>query len=287
MGGIANAVQAELWNGAEGRDWADHPERYEPMLAPFGARVLDAVALRPGDRVLDVGCGAGDLARASADRVGADGRVEGIDLSVPLVETARRRTAGLGQVSYAVGDAQTHPFPRGELDVVVSRFGVMFFDHPVAAFTNLRVALRPGGRLGFVCWQDAAANEWMLTAPMAALAHVPPPDPAVFEALSPFELADPDRVAEILDEGGFVDVTCTGVEQPLLFGGARTVDDAVEFFRCGIGAALLVDAGPGEVDAALAAVHAALAPHVTARGVELGAAAWLVTAAAPAACPLG
>jgi SAM-dependent methyltransferase len=286
MAGIANVVQAELWNGAEGRDWAERPDRYETMLAPFGARVLDAVALRPGDRVLDVGCGAGDLARAAADRVGADGRVEGIDLSEPLVETARRRTGGQGQVTYTVDDAQIHPFLPGGIDVVVSRFGVMFFDDPVAAFTNLAIALRPGGRLGFVCWQDAAANEWMLTAPMAALAHLPPPDPAMFEVLSPFGFADPGRVAGILGEAGFVDITCTGVEQMLLFGGARTLDDAVEFFRVGLGASLLTGAGPEQVDAALVAVRDALAPHVTARGVELGAAAWLVTAATTVAGPL-
>lgn len=120
---------------------------------------------------------------------------------LPLVSVGGLRKfsgVGLGQMTYTVGDAHTHPVPPGELDVVVSRFGVMFFEDPVAAFTNLVTALRPGGRSGFVCWQDAAANEWMLTAPMAALAHLPPPDPAVFEALSPFEFADPDRVAEIL-----------------------------------------------------------------------------------------
>jgi SAM-dependent methyltransferase len=282
----ANVVQAELWNGAEGRDWADHPERYEAMLGPFGARVLDAVALRPGERVLDVGCGAGDLARAAANRVGPDGQVLGLDLSAALIDAARQATAA-DQASFVVGDAQTYGLPQGGFDVVVSRFGVMFFDDPVAAFANLGSALRPGGRLGFVCWQDAAANEWMLTAPMAALAHAPPPDPAVFEALSPFGFADPDRVVAILGEAGFVDVTCTGVEQPLLFGGARTVEDAVEFFRDGIGASLLAGAGPEQVAAALDAVREALVPRMTARGVELGAAAWLVTAAMPVACPLG
>jgi ubiquinone/menaquinone biosynthesis C-methylase UbiE len=159
-----NAVQAEHWNGTEGHHWAAHHERYEAMLGPFGVHVLDAVEIQPGERVLDVGCGTGDLSLAAARAVGSADRVVGIDLSVPMLETARRRasTAGLGNASFVAGDAQGHGFRESEFDVVVSRFGVMFFTDPVAAFTNLARALRPGGRLGFVCWQDAGVNDWML-----------------------------------------------------------------------------------------------------------------------------
>jgi ubiquinone/menaquinone biosynthesis C-methylase UbiE len=286
---LPNAVQAEHWNGTEGHHWATQHERYEAMLGPFGARVLDAVAIQPGGRVLDVGCGAGDLSLAAGWATGSEGRVVGIDLSEPMLDTARRRAsvAGLGNVSFVAGDAQTYGFGEGELDVVVSRFGVMFFADPVAAFTNLARALRPGGRLGFVCWQDAGVNEWMLVPSMAALAHVPPPDPAVFETVSPFEFADTGRVTEILQAAGFTDVGFRGVEQPLLFGGGGTVDDAVEFFRDGsFGATLLTGAGPEETATALAAVAEAFSAHVSPRGVDLGAAAWLVTAATAPTCLL-
>lgn len=186
-----------------------------------------------GERVLDVGSGAGHLSLAAARSTGSEGRVVGIDLSDPMLETARRRSsmAGLGNVSFVARDAQTRGFGESEFDVAVSRFGVTFFADPVAAFTNLARVLRPGGRLGFVCWQDAGVNEWMLAPAMAALAHVPPPDPAVFEILRPFEFADTGRVTEILQAAGFTDVTIRGIERPLLFGGGGTIEDAVEFFR--------------------------------------------------------
>ena len=286
---VANTAQAKHWNGTEGRHWAAAHERYEAMLGPFGAQAVDAVAIQPGERVLDVGCGAGDVALAAARSAGPECRVVGVDLSVPMLETARRRAAqaGLGNVSFVSGDAQTHGFGESEFDVVVSRFGVMFFADPVAAFTNVVRALRPGGRLAFVCWQDAGVNEWMLVPSMAALAHVPPPDPAVFETLLPFEFADTGRVTEILQAAGFTDVTFRGIEQPLLFGGGGTIEDAVEFFRDGsFGTTLLAGAGQEETTNALAAVTEALSAHLTPRGVELGAAAWLVTASAPWTCLL-
>lgn len=287
---LPNAVQAQHWSGTEGHHWAIQHERYEAMLGPFGDQVLAAVEVQPGERVLDVGCGAGDLSLGAARATGPEGRVAGIDLSDPMLDAARRRSslAGLGDVvSFIAGDAQVHEFGEGEFDVVVSRFGVMFFADPVEAFTNFARALRPGGRLGFVCWQDAGVNEWMLAPSMAALAHVPPPDPALFEVLSPFEFADTGRVAEILEAAGFTDVTFRGIERPLLFGGGGTIDDAVEFVRDGsIGAALLAGASPAETASALAAVTEAFTTRLTPRGVELGAAAWLVTAATAWACPL-
>jgi ubiquinone/menaquinone biosynthesis C-methylase UbiE len=134
-----NAVQAEHWNGPEGHHWAAHHERYGAMLAPFGDRVLDAAAVGPGERVLDVGCGAGDLALAAGRSVGPEGHVVGVDLSVPLTEAASRRAAeaGLGNLSFVVGGAQSYACGAGAFDVAVSRFGVMFFDDPSAAFTNI------------------------------------------------------------------------------------------------------------------------------------------------------
>lgn len=286
---LPNAVQAEHWNGAEGHHWAAHHGHYEAMLGPFGVKALDAVAIHGGERVLDVGCGAGDLSLAAGEATGPEGRVVGIDLSDPMLEVARRRAAvaGLDNVSFVAGDAQTYEFGGSEYDVVVSRFGVMFFADPVAAFSNLGRALRRGGRLGFVCWQDAGVNEWMLVPSMAALAHVPSPDPTVFKTLLPFEFADTSRVTEILQGAGFSNVRLRGIEQPLLFGGGGSIDDAIEFFRDGsFGITLLAVAGPEETADALAAVAEAFRAHLTPRGVELGAAAWLVTAATPWTCSL-
>jgi hypothetical protein len=145
----------------------------------------------------------------------------------------------------------------------------------------------PGGRVSFVCWHDAAVNEWMLVPSTAALAHVPPPDPAVFETLNTFEFADTTRVTDSLTQAGFIDIAFTSIEQPLLFGGPGTLEDAVEFFRDGsFGTTLLAGADPTQVEHALAAVTDAFSSRLTSAGVALGATAWLVTASIPWSCPL-
>jgi SAM-dependent methyltransferase len=283
-----NAAQAEHWNGVEGQHWATQHDRYEAMNGPFGDRLLGAAAIQPGDRVLDVGCGPGGFTLAVARATGPDGSVVGIDLSVPMLERARQRTrdAGAQNVGFVTGDAQTHVFDEAAFDMAVSRFGVMFFDDVEAAFANMARAVRPSGRLGFVCWQDAAVNEWMLVPSTAALAHVPGPDPTVFETLNPFELADPDRLTAILEGAGFAEIDCQGLVQPLLFGGASTVEEAVKFFRdSSFGAVLLADASPDAVERALAAVADVFVAHLTDEGVQLAAAAWLVTATKSGSCP--
>ena len=152
---MPNSDQSRSWNGPTGEHWAAEAERYDAMLAPFVGPIVAAAAPQPGEAVLDVGCGNGALALAFAEQVAPGGRVTGVDLSEPMLAEARRRAdaAGRGDVTFVRADAQTAALP-GPFDVVVSRFGVMFFDDPTAAFTNLAASLRPGGRIVFVCWQD-------------------------------------------------------------------------------------------------------------------------------------
>jgi SAM-dependent methyltransferase len=276
---MANSDQAEHWNSSEqAARWVDHQELHDRMLAPLGDIVLDAAALSPGDDVLDVGCGCGSTTLAAARAV-APGTAVGLDLSAPMLRRARENAAaqGLASVSFELGDAQVHSVGRA-FDVVISRFGVMFFADPVAAFANVRAATRPGGRLAFVCWQPLAANEW-LTVPVAAFAeHMPLPEPADQQAPGMFALAEPGRARHVLGEAGWREVTVTEWRVPILLGGGA-LDDAVDFVRTGsLGRAILDGADAATRDRALSSVRAALARHAGPDGVRLGAAVWLVQA---------
>jgi len=275
----ANADQREYWNSEEGAVWVRERDRYDEMLAPFTAALLDAAVPGPDDSVLDIGCGTGATTIAAA-RLAPAGQVSGYDISGPMVEGARRRAAaeGVANVRFEVRDAQTDPL-GADAGLVLSRFGVMFFEDPVAAFTNLHAALAPGGRLAFVCWQPLFANEWMTVPALAVAEHVPLPEPAPAGTPGPFSFGDADLVRRVLDAAGFADVAVEPFATSLLLGGVGTVDDAVTFLRStGMGRTLLSAATPDVVDAALDGVRAALAPHHDGDGVRLDSATWIVTA---------
>lgn len=280
---IANREQAEHWNsGDDAGHWVDKQARYDGMLKTFGDMVLSAVALAPGERVLDVGCGCGATTLQAAATV-APGEAVGADLSVPMLARAREdaAAAGLTNATFVEADAQVHPFEPASFDAVISRFGVMFFNDPVAAFRNLRSASRPGGRLSFVCWQPMIANQWLVV-PGAALAEIVPfPDLGGPDAPGMFAFSDADRVRGILSDAGWSAIEVAGVETPIPVGGKGTLDDAVDFLRTGsLGRTMLAGADEDTLARAEAAVRDAMAPFVTDDGVLLGAAVWLVRATA-------
>ena len=281
-GPVANDAQIEHWAGPGGAHWTTHEERLDRMLAPYGARVVEAVAARPGERILDVGCGNGALALALAPQVAPDGEVTGVDISTPMLERARQRAtdAGQGACSFLEADAQVHPFEPGAYDALVSRFGVMFFDDPTTAFTNLARALRPGGRMAFVCWRDPSVNEWLLVSMGALLEHVPPPPPRPLDAPGPYAFADPERVRSILGTAGLTDVALTEVDEPTWMG--ESGEDAVTFLQ---GTELSRTLFAGVDDATAARAWAAVTDALVARegpdGVVLAGGAWLVTARRP------
>ena len=204
-----------------------------------------------------------------------------MDLSGPMLDRARAdaNDAGLGNAEFEQADVQVHPFEDDLFDVVISRFGIMFFNDPIAAFANVRRAMRPGGRLSFVCWRPMLDNEWLIV-PGAALAeHVQVPDPGPSGAPGMFAFAEPHHVRAVLDSAGWRDVTITARDTTILVGGSGTLNDAVEFLRTGsIGRGMLNGVDPETEARALAAVRTALSPHVDTEGVCLGAAVWLVTA---------
>jgi SAM-dependent methyltransferase len=275
----ANAQQREYWNSDEGATWVTDEARYDEMLAPFAAALLDAASPEPDATILDVGCGTGATTLAAAHRA-AGGVSTGIDISRPMIEGARRRVEreGVTNAAFEVCDAQVDPIPTRP-DLLLSRFGVMFFEDPVAAFTNLHGSMAPGGRLAFVCWQPLFVNEWMTVPALAVAEHVPLPEAPAAGTPGPFSFGDADLVRGVLDAAGFRDVSVEPFEASLLLGGRGSVDAAVAFLRnTGMGRTLLSQAPPAIADAALAGVRTALAPHHDGDGVRLNSSTWIVTA---------
>lgn len=273
-----NAAQAAYWNDVAGRSWAEFQDGLDRQAGPLGRRAMAALAPAPGERILDIGCGAGQTSLELAQAVGAAGAVLGLDLSEPLLDIARRRAAGVAGLELRQGDAQTFPFEPGAFDAAFSRFGVMFFADPPAAFANIRRALKPGGRLAFVCWRRVDENPIMRLPMEAAGALAPPPSPPEPGAPGPFAFADPERVRRILAGGGFVDVDLAPHDQKV---GVGDLEAALALaLRIGPLGALLRE-NPGLRQAVAPRVRAALAAHDGPDGPKLDAAVWIVTARSP------
>ena len=277
-----NADQAAYWNAGAGDTWASLQDRLDHQLEPLGLRAMAALAPTPGERILDIGCGAGQTSLALTAAVAPGGSVLGVDISHPLLEVARRRGEGLPGLAFQEADAQTAPFEVASFDAAFSRFGVMFFADPPAAFANIRRALKPGGRLAFVCWRPAGENPVMSLPMAAAMAHLPappvPPPAADPHAPGPFAFADPERVRGILAAAGFGDVEITPHDQKI---GSGDLDQTLAVaLKVGPLGAMLRE-NPDHRDAVIAAVREALAPHARPEGVRLDSATWIVTARRP------
>ena len=203
-----NAEQAEFWSEVA-PTWIELATQFERVGGPPGRLAMDRLGLSPGQRVVDLGCGVGPTTFELAARVGASGEAVGVDISEDMLAGARQAAerAGVTNVRFVLADVQEHDLGEGAFDAAFSRFGVMFFADPVAAFTNIRRSLCAGGRLSFAAWQTVFDNEWMLLPGMAAMSVLgtPPPMPGPDEP-GPFSLADPDKVRSVLDKAGFEDV---------------------------------------------------------------------------------
>ncbi|HEV7730536.1 MAG TPA: methyltransferase domain-containing protein [Candidatus Binatia bacterium] len=279
-----NAEQIEYWNEAAGPRWVAMQNALDAQIAPFGHAVQERLGPSPGEHVLDVGCGCGQTSLELARRVTPSGSVTGLDISAVMLARARDRAAaaGLGNATFVQADAQTHAFPTPH-DALFSRFGVMFFSDPPAAFANLGRALRSGARLGFVCWQSLQRNPWMLLPMMAAAQHLTMAPPPATDAPGPFAFADDARVRGILESAGFRDVAFEPLERTVMIGGpGASLDQAVEFMsQMGPAAAAFKDATPAARAAAAVAIRDSFRPHHGDDGVRMGSAVWIVTARRP------
>ncbi|HEY2731967.1 MAG TPA: methyltransferase domain-containing protein [Polyangia bacterium] len=283
MGSAEAPVRADqAFRERAGETWVLLQEQTDAQLDPFGRAAIEKLGLTSGARILDVGCGCGQTLLELAELAGPSGHVVGVDVSEPMLARARQRVAGHSGIELCHANAQTHPFAADGFDALFSRFGVMFFEDARAAFANLRRALRPTGRMAFVCWQAPSDNPWAelpLRAVMKVLGTNELPELIRPGCPGPFYFSDPERVRAILSDAGFSSIEIERFATPLNVGGAMTLAEATAYCRqIGPAARAMTDA-PATLRPALeAAIASALAPFVSERGVWMKAAAFIVTA---------
>jgi SAM-dependent methyltransferase len=273
-----NAQQIEMWNGRSGDRWAKNHAETDRAFGSFGVRAMELLAIQPGERVMDVACGAGSTVLELAGAVGGTGSVLGLDVSAPLLDLARQRSQGLSKVELVCADASTYRAEAG-FDALYSRFGAMFFDDALGAFANLRKALKPGGRFAFSCWQAHELNAWCseLLEAVGPLLAEPPPELGPGQP-GTFSLADREHLQGLLTQARFQGVQIEDVRAPVPIG-AGGVPAAVEFaLRVGPVASLTERQTP-EVQARIRGRLTGLFEQHCVRGsVTLPGAAWIVTA---------
>jgi SAM-dependent methyltransferase len=272
-----NQAQAQLWNNQAGHNWVDQNAMLDRLFASFEQPLVEAA--QDAHAVLDVGCGAGATTFAVARSLRPQGRCTGADISTPLIELARRKAAetGADNTDFLVADVQQHAFQPGTFDAVISRFGVMFFDDPAAAFANLRRASRRDAALACIVWRGAAENPFMTAAERAAASLLPEAPPRAADAPGQFAFADPDRVSGILAAAGWRDVEL----QPLDVACAMPAEDLETYaVRMGPVSLALPSLDEDRRNAVIDAVRRGFAPYLADGVARFTAACWMVRARA-------
>ena len=283
MDTATNADMIEFWNGDAAQKWVRFQEMMDVSLLPMGRCAMEAAKPKAGERVIDVGSGCGGTTFELVRRVAPDGAVLGVDISEPMLARARASIGPEKAVAFEHGDAQVHEFAKAAYDLVFSRFGVMFFSDPEAAFRNLRSALKPGGRIAFVCWPPAKENPWVKIPTGIVKAHIelpPPPEP---NDPGEFAFADSGRVQHILAAAGFADIQIDRHNMPITLAPGGGLDGAIEFFlEMGpTGRAIAnADAGGDLKSRITADLREGLRPFLTDAGVVMDASIWQVSARA-------
>lgn len=281
---LANDEQAAFWSRIAPK-WLELDDQLAlEVLGALPAKLaMDRLNVLAGQRVLDIGCGTGRTTLELAGLVGSAGAVVGVDIAAELLARGRAEAARLeiDTAEFLHGDVQVINLGKSQFDAAYSRFGVMFFADPVAAFANVRKALRPGGMLSFACWGGVLENEWALVA-VAAVVQVtgaPPPMPGPGEPGS-FSLADPDRVREVLGEAGFGDIEVTPRADQIVIGEEQVTDFAATTFELGRFAGAFENADQEIRARALAAIEQGLRSRLQDGQVRLSRGVLLVTARA-------
>jgi SAM-dependent methyltransferase len=276
-----NADQIAYWNGPAGQRWADRQQAQDILLGPVADILVDRAKLKPGERVIDVGCGSGATTIAFAQKVGPSGHALGIDLSAPMLARARASAPEGLPVDFVLADATVYPFDPASFDLLASRFGVMFFAEPVLSFANMRRALRPSGRLAFACWREPRENPWMMAPLQAVYQHAPKLPPQGPEDPGPFAFASEERVHRILGAAGFTGIAMEACPLSLDIAIGSGLDAAVQgALEIGPAHRALEGQPPEVVAAATQSIREALAPFVRGQTVPLPGSIWIVTASA-------
>ena len=276
-------MPADVWEGEMGDKWLKYLDQFEGMLSPVGEALAAASGAREGETIIDIGCGGGGTSFELARIVGPAGSVTGLDISPRLVGESQRRAAamGFGNVNFIVGDASKVKIPGPGFDRLFSRFGVMFFADPYAAFKNMHGFIKPGGELVFGCWGPPSENAWVSSVMQIAAKYVDLPAP-VPRAPGPMAFAEPEYVTDILGKAGFTDVTVTPWRGDQLVGGkGAKAEDAARFIMDALFMGELLADQPGAIKAAAEAeTHQLLSAYETPEGVKMPCMAWFVTAKA-------
>jgi SAM-dependent methyltransferase len=281
VGHERNVDQINYWNGPGGQRWADRQQAQDILLAPILDLLVAHAGPKPGERVLDVGCGSGATTIAFARKVAPSGHVLGIDVSGPMLARARQNAPAELPIDFVLADATVYPFDPASVDLLVSRFGVMFFAEPAVSFANLRKALRPSGRLAFICWREPRENPFFMAPLQAVYKHVPKLPPQGPEDPGPFAFASEDRVHRILTEAGYKSVAMQPHNLALDVANGQGLEAAVQgALEIGPASRALQD-HPAEVrEAARNSIREALMPFVQGQSVALPASIWIVSARA-------
>jgi SAM-dependent methyltransferase len=281
IGHHQNADQIAYWNGPGGQRWADRQRSQDVLLAPIADLLIDRARPAAGERIVDVGCGSGAISVALAQEVGSRGHVMGIDISGPMLARARQTAPAGLPVDFVLADATVYPFDPASFDLLVSRFGVMFFADPTLSFANLRQALKPSGRLAFACWREPRENPFFMVPLQAVYKHAPKQAQPGPEDPGPFSFASEARVHRILGEAGFRGIAMEPCDLALDIAIGHGLDAAIESaLSIGPAARALAEQPPDVIAAATHSIREALAPLVRGQSVPLAAAIWIVTATA-------
>jgi SAM-dependent methyltransferase len=264
-----NADQVAAWSGPQGARWAAYQDTMDRALRPLGDAAIAAAKTLRGERVLDVGCGCGDTTLALADHVGETGRVTGVDVSPPMLARARQRALGRDNIEFEEADASSAAGPH--VDLVYSRFGVMFFADPRAAFSHLASRLKPEGRVAFTCWRSPPENEWVKLVGEAINPHVPTepaPDP---DAPGPFSFSSRARIESILLHAELRDVHIEPFDAELHWTRSPDLEAGVDLLsKMGPPSRRLNDVSDDVRTRAVASIRDTLRPHQTPGGLVLG-----------------
>lgn len=274
-----NADQVAYWNGPGGRHWTDRQQIQDDVLAPVSDVLMTRAAIESGERIIDIGCGCGSTSFDLAKRTGSGGHVIGVDVSSPMLARARELSPRGAPVEFVLADATVYDFQPAAADVVFSRFGVMFFAEPQIAFSNMRKALRPAGRLIFACWRTPRDNPWLMLGLIEAYKHVPKLPEVKPEDPGPFAFASEDRVRKILIDSGFNSIGMERSDLSLDIATGRGLDAAVETaLAIGPASRALEGQPQDKIAAATSSIRTALEAHLQGTSVPLGGSIWIVTA---------